>query len=137
MKRGLLLLSMLCMLTARAALHPAAAGARRTRRVARCDADFEELGPITVYQPTGTPRGVALLISGDGGWNRGVIDMARAARRTRRFGSRGRHSPGDEARSRARSGLHLSGNAVPGKLAHTLERACSAPSIATHNTRGL
>ena len=78
MKRGLLLLSMLCMLNARAA-HPAATPvpvAPTASLVATFD--FEELGPITVYQPTGTPRGVALFVSGDGGWNRGVIDMARA-----------------------------------------------------------
>jgi type IV secretory pathway VirJ component len=40
--------------------------------------EFEPLGPITVYQPTGAPRSVALFISGDGGWNLGVIDMARS-----------------------------------------------------------
>jgi type IV secretory pathway VirJ component len=40
--------------------------------------EFESLGPITVYQPNGTPRSVALFISGDGGWNLGVVDMARS-----------------------------------------------------------
>ena len=37
-----------------------------------------ELGRITVYQPSGAPRSVVLFISGDGGWNLGVVDMARA-----------------------------------------------------------
>jgi type IV secretory pathway VirJ component len=40
--------------------------------------EFEPLGPITVYQPSSTPRSVALFISGDGGWNLGVVDMARS-----------------------------------------------------------
>lgn len=40
--------------------------------------EYPELGRITVYQPAGAPRSVVLFISGDGGWNLGVIDMARA-----------------------------------------------------------
>jgi type IV secretory pathway VirJ component len=37
-------------------------------------------GEVTVYQPAAAPRSVALFISGDGGWNRGVIDMAERLR---------------------------------------------------------
>jgi len=35
-------------------------------------------GTVRVYVPQGRPRSVALFISGDGGWELGVIDMAHA-----------------------------------------------------------
>jgi type IV secretory pathway VirJ component len=35
-------------------------------------------GEVTVYMPESTPRSIALFVSGDGGWNLGVIDMARS-----------------------------------------------------------
>lgn len=35
-------------------------------------------GSMTVYRPDGQPTGVAIFVSGDGGWNAGVVDMARA-----------------------------------------------------------
>lgn len=35
-------------------------------------------GKITVYQPTGTPNGFVLFLSGDGGWNEGVVSMAKS-----------------------------------------------------------
>ena len=35
-------------------------------------------GTVTVYIPEGTPRSVAIFLSGDGGWNLGVISMAKA-----------------------------------------------------------
>jgi len=35
-------------------------------------------GKVTVYIPERTPRSVAIFLSGDGGWNLGVIGMARA-----------------------------------------------------------
>jgi len=35
-------------------------------------------GKVTVYIPEGTPQSVAIFMSGDGGWNLGVIGMARA-----------------------------------------------------------
>jgi type IV secretory pathway VirJ component len=78
MRRGLVLLSVLCVFTARAAVPVAPSSAAGSSLSIATTFDFEELGPITVYQPTGTPRSVALFISGDGGWNRGVVDMARA-----------------------------------------------------------
>jgi len=34
-------------------------------------------GEVMVYRPAGKPSSVALFISGDGGWNLGVVDMAR------------------------------------------------------------
>jgi type IV secretory pathway VirJ component len=39
---------------------------------------FGTLGDVAVYAPKGATRGVALFLSGDGGWNAGVVDMARA-----------------------------------------------------------
>jgi len=35
-------------------------------------------GKVTVYIPEGTPQSVAIFVSGDGGWNLGVVNMARA-----------------------------------------------------------
>jgi type IV secretory pathway VirJ component len=33
---------------------------------------------VDTYRPAGTVRGVAIFLSGDGGWNLGVVDMAKA-----------------------------------------------------------
>ena len=33
-------------------------------------------GKVAVYQPSGPPQQVVLFLSGDGGWNQGVVDMA-------------------------------------------------------------
>lgn len=38
---------------------------------------FGRFGNITLYQPTPHPANVILFVSGDGGWNKGVVDMAR------------------------------------------------------------
>lgn len=40
-----------------------------------------EVGEVSTYQPVGPPRGFVLFLSGDGGWNLGVVDMARALTR--------------------------------------------------------
>jgi type IV secretory pathway VirJ component len=37
---------------------------------------FSSFGKVVVYHPTHTPESFVLFISGDGGWNKGVIDMA-------------------------------------------------------------
>jgi type IV secretory pathway VirJ component len=37
-------------------------------------------GTVTVYIPAGTPQSVAIFLSGDGGWNLGVVNMAQALR---------------------------------------------------------
>jgi type IV secretory pathway VirJ component len=42
---------------------------------------FEPFGDVTVYRPEGEVRRVVLFVSGDGGWNRGVVDMARTISR--------------------------------------------------------
>lgn len=42
--------------------------------------DVISYGPfenVTIYKPTGTPKSFVLFVSGDGGWNQGVIDMAK------------------------------------------------------------
>ena len=41
--------------------------------------DVEGVGAVTVYAPPGTPKGLALFASGDGGWELGVWDMAQTA----------------------------------------------------------
>lgn len=38
---------------------------------------YGPFGEVTVYRPAGPVRSVALFVSGDGGWNLGVVDMAR------------------------------------------------------------
>jgi type IV secretory pathway VirJ component len=40
-------------------------------------ATFGRFGAITLYRPPAPPARVALFVSGDGGWNEGVVDMAR------------------------------------------------------------
>jgi type IV secretory pathway VirJ component len=39
--------------------------------------DFGRFGKVTLYTPPAEPEQVVLFISGDGGWNLGVVDMAR------------------------------------------------------------
>ena len=50
-------------------------------------------GTLSVYVPEGRPKSVALFLSGDGGWELGVISMAHALRAARRGRGRGRHPP--------------------------------------------
>ncbi|MBI5014798.1 MAG: virulence factor family protein [Deltaproteobacteria bacterium] len=38
---------------------------------------FGRFGTVTVYRPSERPAQVVLFVSGDGGWNLGVVDMAR------------------------------------------------------------
>jgi len=38
---------------------------------------YGPFGEVTVYRPGGRVKSVALFVSGDGGWNLGVVDMAR------------------------------------------------------------
>lgn len=38
---------------------------------------FGRQGTVTLYRPAGAVKGVVLFLSGDGGWNQGVVDMAR------------------------------------------------------------
>ena len=52
-----------------------AAAAPRTRSI-----PGGRFGTVTVYVPEGTPRSVAIFLSGDGGWKLGVTRMASALR---------------------------------------------------------
>ncbi|TSA33211.1 MAG: virulence factor [Porphyromonadaceae bacterium] len=38
---------------------------------------YGAFGKVTVYQPAHVPDAVVLFVSGDGGWNKGVVDMAK------------------------------------------------------------
>lgn len=38
--------------------------------------DYPGLGPVAIYRPAGTPKQVVIFVSGDGGWNLGVVGMA-------------------------------------------------------------
>ena len=38
---------------------------------------FGRFGTVQLYEPAGPPRELVLFISGDGGWNLGVVEMAR------------------------------------------------------------
>jgi type IV secretory pathway VirJ component len=63
---------------------PAAPAAHPARAQAPADPPYStslpsaRFGLVTVYLPEGTPRSVAIFLSGDGGWELGVIGMARA-----------------------------------------------------------
>ena len=50
-------------------------------------------GTVSVYVPQGSRASVAIFLSGDGGWELGVINMARALRDVGRGGDRRRHAP--------------------------------------------
>ena len=39
--------------------------------------EFGRFGKVALYQPAPQPSQVVLFVSGDGGWNLGVVDMAR------------------------------------------------------------
>src|SRR6266849_3859840 len=39
--------------------------------------NYGRFGSVSVYRGHGEPRNVALFVSGDGGWNLGVVSMAR------------------------------------------------------------
>src|SRR5262249_29623390 len=39
--------------------------------------EFGRFGTVTLYRPTPHPANVVIFVSGDGGWNLGVVDMAR------------------------------------------------------------
>ena len=69
--------------------HPADAApdaaAKHAAPAAAAQHDARELhagrfGAVQVYVPSGTPESAAIYVSGDGGWELGVINMARALR---------------------------------------------------------
>lgn len=44
--------------------------------------EFQPIGDVAVIRPAGTPTSMAIFLSGDGGWNKGVVDMARTLAKT-------------------------------------------------------
>lgn len=38
---------------------------------------YGAFGKVTIYLPSKAPNAVVLFVSGDGGWNQGVVDMAK------------------------------------------------------------
>jgi len=91
MKPGLLLLVVLSLLgtawAADAGLHKKKSAHERAAAAAAESVESAEgatrlpagrFGTVTVYIPEGTPQSVAIFLSGDGGWNLGVVSMARA-----------------------------------------------------------
>jgi len=61
------------------------AAAKHTAPAAAAQHDARELhagrfGTVQVYVPAGTPASAAIFVSGDGGWELGVINMARTLR---------------------------------------------------------
>ncbi|HKE43860.1 MAG TPA: AcvB/VirJ family lysyl-phosphatidylglycerol hydrolase [Steroidobacteraceae bacterium] len=126
-------LSVLCGLSAQSAVAAAAASSSspastssKSSAPGETTFDFQDLGRITVYQPTAAPRSVALFISGDGGWNLGVVDMARA------LAARGALVAGVDIRHAIKvPPLHERGCIYPAaqfeQLAHTLEARFALP----------
>lgn len=55
------------------AASPARAGSTNERVL-----EMPKFGTMTTYGDTSAPAHVAIFVSGDGGWNQGVVDMARA-----------------------------------------------------------
>src|SRR5262245_38967715 len=67
LRRGLTCVLVLAVLLARAV--PASADSESTLTLA-------PFGELAIYRPAGDVEGVVLFVSGDGGWRRGVVDMA-------------------------------------------------------------
>ncbi len=60
------ILALLCVVSVAAAPH-----------AAESSFDFGRFGLVHIYRDSKPPSRVAIFISGDGGWNKGVVDMAR------------------------------------------------------------
>jgi len=63
--------------TAFAAPAAPAAPAVAAARAGESSLDVARFGTVHLYQEAAHPSRVALFVSGDGGWNKGVVDMAR------------------------------------------------------------
>ena len=65
------------------AAHAAAPAASAKKAAAAADAtplSAGRFGTVNIYSPAAAPRSVAIFLSGDGGWELGVVNMARALR---------------------------------------------------------
>ncbi len=74
----LLLTAMMLASQAQAATPPA----EPVTAIAPGQLKFGAFGDIAVIKPEATPTSVAIFLSGDGGWNSGVVDMANALAKT-------------------------------------------------------
>lgn len=54
--------------------------------------NYGTFGKVTIYLPSTVPDAVVLFVSGDGGWNQGVVDMAKNIVAQGAVGSRNRYS---------------------------------------------
>jgi type IV secretory pathway VirJ component len=59
------------------ALLVAGGGLRAQAGAAEETLQFGRFGTLTLYHPSAQPSAVVLFVSGDGGWNQGVVEMAR------------------------------------------------------------
>ena len=62
--------------TVLALIGPSSSGAAQRAETMR----MPTLGTVTIYRGSSPPQQVVLFVSGDGGWNRGVVDMAQRLR---------------------------------------------------------
>src|SRR5215471_21340827 len=63
-----------------AAVRPAVGAAAAEQAHEAREIGAGRFGVVHVYVPVGKPQSVAIFVSGDGGWELGVINMARALR---------------------------------------------------------
>jgi type IV secretory pathway VirJ component len=79
---ALLLLPALAPAATAAAAHPPGTPAAKSAPADGADAHVRagRFGTVSVYIPPDQPKSVAIFLSGDGGWELGVINMARALR---------------------------------------------------------
>lgn len=52
--------------------------AAKSQNVVSDSISYDVFGKVSVYKGSQTPKSLILFISGDGGWNSGVVDMAKA-----------------------------------------------------------
>ena len=50
----------------------------QTKAMQQSTDDFGSFGTLHIYKNSDQPKNVVLFISGDGGWNLGVVDVARS-----------------------------------------------------------
>jgi len=65
----------------RAGTSPAPTSGEKGSKLLESTLMVPRFGTVHLYRPTEHPANVVLFLSGDGGWNRGVVDMARAVAR--------------------------------------------------------
>ena len=91
---------------------------------------------VTLYRPAGDVKSVVLFLSGDGGWNQGVVDMAQALAARRRDGRRHRRA---EAARQPRQGWRscVSPDGDLENLSHYIQGYAKLPTYHTPRARRL